>query len=541
MTDRERKIEYLLTALAAAAILAYLVVFGLIDFCGFARLATADMYEDTLVARLMWEEKSLFPRSFLFGNQVYVAATPVLAALFYGLTGSMNGAMCLATLCLSLLLLAAMVWMLRPFVKKTSLLFAVPLVFLASFFGPYPVSREDGQQLFFAMCSFYACYLLCFFVVLGDYARARESGERRLPALILSLFLCFCMGMQSLRQTCVLILPLLCLEGLSALQSLRRGQGLLPEEKRAPRVRVLLYTAANLAGVVVIKLLPVRMHTIYSGASIFSGASAGEKFRDLHKALITVSGYDYTREGPDRLFYILMFVSLMGLVFAAVWLLLRRGGGQRVTAIRCFWLVALLGCLSVVAASFFTSVQLRPIYLFLFYTLPALSLALIAEKAGPKLTAGLTAFFCVLAAANLFVSYRSDLTRALDTAPTYEQELCDWAVENGYELVYGAQSSTAPYVAVRSDGKLTAGCWEDEVIFKLSPHINIRDIYSLADYKRAIFVFLPSELEAMETETEANGTEMTLRGVYGDWYVYTASNQLLYPITETIDFRPEYN
>ena len=76
MTDRQRKTEYVLTALAALLILAYLAVFGLIGFRGFAHLATADMYEDTLVARLMWEEKSLFPRSFLFGNQVYVAATP---------------------------------------------------------------------------------------------------------------------------------------------------------------------------------------------------------------------------------------------------------------------------------------------------------------------------------------------------------------------------------------------------------------------------------------------------------------------------------
>ena len=96
-------------------------------------------------------------------------------------------------------------------------------------------------------------------------------------------------------------------------------------------------------------------------------------------------------------------------------------------------------------------------------------------------------------------------------------------------------------MALSTDGALTAGCWEDEVIFKLSPHINIRDVYLLSDYERAIFVFLPTELEAMQTETEANGTEMTFRGQFGDWQVYTASKQLMYPITETIDFKPEYN
>ncbi len=540
MTDRQRKTEYVLTALAALLILAYLAVFGLIGFRGFAHLATADMYEDTLVARLMWEEKSLFPKSFLFGNQVYVAATPVLAALFYGLTGSMNRGMVLASVCMSLLLLWSMDWMLRPFLRRRSLRLMALLAFLAVFYGPDPVTREDGQQLFCAMCSFYACYLICFFVVLGDYARARTGGGGR-ASLVLSLLLCFCMGMQSLRQTCVLILPLLGFEALSALGSLRKGRGLFPAERRPLLRRVLLYTAANLAGLAVIRLLPVRMHTIYRGASVFSGASLGGKFRELHKALVTVSGYDYTREGAYRLFYILMFLFMTGLVLAALWLLLRRGKALSGSALRVFWLIALLGCLCVVAASFFTSVQLRPIYLFLYYILPALSLALIAERAGPKLTGVLCAGLCVLAAANLFFSYRGDVERALDTSPTYEQEICDWAVENGYELVYGAQSSTAPYVAVRSDGALTAGCWEDEVIFKLSPHINIRDVYSLADYERAIFVFLPSELEAMRTETEANGTEMTFCGQFGDWQVYTSSKQLMYPITETIDFKPEYN
>ena len=64
---------------------------------------------------------------------------------------------------------------------------------------------------------------------------------------------------------------------------------------------------------------------------------------------------------------------------------------------------------------------------------------------------------------------------------------------------------------------------------------------TIPDYERAIFVFLPSELEAMQTETEANGTEMTFCGQFGDWQVYTSSKQLMYPITETIDFKPEYN
>ena len=542
MPDRQRKTEYLFTALIVLVILAYLVVFTLIDFRGFARLCTSDMYEDTLVARLMWEQKTLFPKNYLFGNQFYVAATPVLSALFYGLTGSMNRAMAWATLCMSVFLLLSMEWMLRPYIRRSSIRAAALLVFMASIFGPYSVFREDGQQLFFAMCSFYACYLICFFVVLGDYARARESEALRLPALLLSLFLCFCTGMQSLRQTCVLILPLLCYEGLAALYRLSKKQPLYPAGRRMRLRRVLGYTAANLAGLVFIRLLPVRRHEIYGGASIFSGASLSEKFRDLRTALITVTGYEATRNGESRVFFILMFLALTLLVLCAVYLFLRKRRGAK--GVGCFWLVAALGCLAVIAASFFTSVQLRPIYLFLYYALPALSLALIAERARPKLLAGLAAFFCVLSAANLYFSYQDDLRIALSDELTPARQIADWAVENGYELVYGNQSMSAPDVAAYSDGKLIAGCWQDDFLFKISPHINIRDVYHIADYERAVFVFFEKEVPGMLAETSANGTEMTLRGQYDYYSVYTASQQCLWPVTELIDYAerfPEYN
>ena len=543
MSEKQRKREYLWTALIWLMILAYLAVFTLIDFRGFANLATSDMYEDTLVARLMWEQKTLFPKNYLFGNQLYVAATPVLAALFYGLTGSMNRGMAWATLCMSGFLLAAMVWMLRACVKRPSLRAASVLVFLASIFGPFSVFREEGQQLFFAMCSFYACYLICFFVVLGDYARAGQSQALRPGALILAGLLCFALGIQSLRQTCVLILPLLAFEALGALPRLMKKQPLCPVGERMRLWRVPAYTAANALGLIVARLLPVRRHEIFEGASVFSGASVVEKLRDVQTALITVTGYEVTKQPEHRLFFIALFLALTLLVLAAAVLLLRRREYRHHTAAG-FWLVALLGCLAVIAASFVTTVRLRPIYLFLWYTLPALSLALLGERLRPRLRAALVTVLCVLAAANLYFSYHDDLRIALKEEPSPARQISDWAVENGYELVYGNQSTCAPYVAVCSDGALIAGCWRDDYPFKVSPHINIRDIYHIEDYARAIFVFQEQEAPAMLAEQAANGAEMTFHGRYGPYVVYTASQQCLWPVTELIDYAekyPEYN
>ena len=167
-----------ISILILLSLLCYLFCFGIINFLGFERFCTTDMYEDTLVARLIWEQKSLFPDNYLFGNQFYVIATPVLAALFYGITGSMNLAMGLATTVMSLLVLLALNWMIKPFVKKAELRCCSLLLMLAASFGPNTIIREDGQ-LFFVMCSFYACYLITFFFLLGDYTRARENEALR--------------------------------------------------------------------------------------------------------------------------------------------------------------------------------------------------------------------------------------------------------------------------------------------------------------------------------------------------------------------------
>ncbi len=538
--DKKGKTEYLLTGWIVLVLLAYFVLFTWVNFRGFARLALADMYEDTLAARLMWEAKSLFPKRFLFGNQFYVIATPVCAALFYGLTGSMNLSMALATTVMSVLTLLAMDWMLRPVLKTPWKRAAALLAFVGLLFGPGSVRREDGPQLFFLMCSYYACYVITGFVVMGDYARARVSGARRLPALALAAFLCFCTGMQSLRQTCITILPILGFELFGVLRRISHRATLFPKEYRPVLRRVGVYTAANLLGILFIKLLHPRQHTIYSGASLFSGSSLKEELAETRRALVAVTGFEYAVGKYDPIFFFLMFTFCLLLILSTGWILLR-SRKQSAGAGACFWLLSVIACLAVIAASFFTSVSLRAIYLYPWYFLPALSYAILAERLRPGQFRALTLVISLLAAANLYFSYHIDISEMRRDTPADSELVCQYAMDHGYRYVYGCSSFSAPQVAVHSDGALIAGCWEDECIFKVSPHINIRDIYYLADYKDAIFVFLPIEMEAALTETGANGTELTFHGQFGHYLVYTSSKQLLYPISEAINWNPEYN
>lgn len=165
---------------------------------------------------------------------------------------------------------------------------------------------------------------------------------------------------------------------------------------------------------------------------------------------------------------------------------------------------------------------------------------LIARRVRPGLLYILTGVLLVLTAANLYFSYREDVAAINDPRETASEAVCRYALENGYELVYGTHASTAPNIAVCSDGKLIAGCWDGDVIFKVSPHINIRDVYHFRDYERGIYVFLDYELKAALYEAEAANTTLTFRGQFGPYYVYTSSFQLLYPVSDNVDYNPRW-
>lgn len=524
----EMKIDRLLAVLAVLVLLGFFAVFAVINFAGFARFAVTDMYEDSLIAKLIWDQKSLFPEGYVFGNQFYVFATPVLAALFYGVTGSLNTGMALATALMSALILLSFVWLLRPFVKDRLALLGALLVLVSGVFVPHAVFAETGQ-LFFLMCSFYACYLINVFVVFGDYARSlSDSSPRPLP-LALSLILSFCTGMHSLRQTCVLILPLLAFEFLRAIVRRVRSGHFFPVGCRMPLLRVLCYTAANLLGRLFMSLLNVPCQTIYHGQSVLDGASLLGKLWACWAAWRSVSGLDTVTNSPHPVYLLLYCFFLLVLVWAAVLVLrsLKRGPG----ALGACWLLCVVSLAAVAAASVVTSVQLRDIYLFMYFPLLAFSFAIVFSAIRPRVRRVLTLLLCLLAVGNLYLSYGSDAALALSEEPTPAQQVCELALDGGYEYIYGSHDHAAPSVALWSDGKLIAGTWQDEVIFKVTPYLNIQNIYSLDDYSKAIFVFLPNELESARIETEGNGAELTVLGVFGQYTVCSSSKQLLYPLT----------
>ena len=537
MTDTlNEKQERTFSLIIILVLLAYFAVFAIVNFAGFAYFCNADMYEDTLVARLMWEQKTLFPANYIFGNQYYVIATPVFAALFYGLTGSMNTAMALATTLMSLLIVLSLGWMIKPYIKSRSTQLAVLLAFAAAVYVPHILEADEGQ-LFFVMASYYACYLITFFFLAGDYVRARTDSSLRPAALAVSLVLAFCTGMQSLRQTCVSILPILAVEFISALRRLLAREKLWPKGRRMPLCRALGYTAANIGGVLLMKLLGVPNQSIYSDTSVLDGTGLNGKLWRFIAASRTVSGFECVKNHGG--FFVLMFVFFTALLIAAAVILLCKVNAAP-EGISAYWWLSVMSLLAVIAASFFTTVKLRAIYLFIYYPLLALSAAIVLERAAPKLRRALLIALCVLSAGNLYFSYGEDLRGALSEEKLVSEQICDYAVDNGYELLYGNISYLTPGAAAYSDGKLIAGCWENDTIFHAIPYLNTRDIYRSTDYSRALFVFYKYEVDAAYSEAAGSGAVLTERTRIGDYVLCTSSQQLMYPTTDIIELYVSY-
>ena len=522
LPSERAKTEKELSALAILVMACYFAVFAVINFKCFARFCEQDMYADTLVAMMMWEQKSLFPLGYVFGNQLYVVATPVLAALFYGFTGSPNTAMALATTVMSALIMLSFFWLLRPDLKRSLSLSCAALMLVACAFGDKLANQEMGQLLFL-LCSYYACYLITLFVVLGDYMRSvTEPGLRPLP-LVLSLLLCFATGMQSLRQTCIMVLPILAFEGLQLLLGFRAQGRAAFQERKMPLLRTLAYAGANVAGLLFVKLFSVHQYTIFDSAP----AGLSQRLSDIYVAFRDVAGFGWA--GPEHPFFTLLLAFQLALLFGALALQLRHI--RRRSALSDLWWLLLTGIAAVTAAALVTSLRIRAVYLFMYYPLLALSAALVLEQARPHLRRTMALALCLLSLVNLYCSYIPSVRSALAPQENPQEQISQWAVENGYELVYGNHTAVAPGIAAYSDGALVAGCWDEEIMFKAKPYLNIQNIYSLEDVERAIFVFTPGELDYAHEAAMNAGAELRFHGQYGELSVYTSTVQLMYPRT----------
>ena len=247
--------QHLIFALGTGVfVLAYLWA----NFCN-PQVFNLDMYSDAQVAKLMWEEKTLFPENWVFGNQYYVVATPVLSALFYGLCGDSIMAMGFASTSMMLIQFALFLWLVKPYVGKKAMLAGLFAFGGAVILGTSLCNSTMGMQLLYTMASYYACYMIGVLLVLGIYLRLRSGEKVNKLMPVLAVFMCFCLGIQSLRETLVLIVPLVAVEIL---------QIIFARKPAKTTAFVTVLAISNVLGLAVAKVVPAVSNKSISGFAL---------------------------------------------------------------------------------------------------------------------------------------------------------------------------------------------------------------------------------------------------------------------------------
>lgn len=493
-----------------------------------------DIYNDINYAKEAWKAKSLFPKDWIFGNQTYVVATPVLAAWFYGITGNGFTAMAIASSIMTVLTLLTYDWMTRTLFsyneRTAGFLFMIGFLLLKA----HVATSQQGIQAFFTMASYYACYLINAFIVYGCYVRIRQgkfTGKHIIPAII-GVALSFGTGMQSLRQTAVMALPLVACEVLLIIIYSAK-------DKRFAISYSTLFSAivfiANIAGLVAMRFIEINQNSIYGTTAFVS--SFKDFFRKLFLNMESVAltfGLD-ALELRVRLVASIPFllIILIGFILCVKDYIKNKCNEQG-----RFVLVMLLtlGCVSVFAAGVLTDVVNRALYYFMIYPLLAVCVSYIIVKFEKKRDV-LFAVVAVFAAGMIIFRTAGaveEIKAGKDKNSTAHQ-IANYMLDNGYDTIYSVFGLSgvmdgAENVVVASGDKIHLVQFKNVDSSKpMKPveYLCVKDGYKQWDNSKSLYLLRDHELPKVKKIAEKYDVTMAEKARFGDGlYLYSMSENI---------------
>ena len=503
----------------------------------FEMFCDTDMYLDTLVAKLMWEQKTLFPENWIFGNQYYVVATPVLCAIIYGFIGDLNLAMGIASSLMAVFVIISYMWMIWPFItKKTNGLVGVVALFACLICAePY---KDYMSQLFFVMCSYYACYLTTAFLVWGQYIRINEKiAQRRIESIMIigiCLFLSFCTGMQSIRQTIVMVLPLCMLEGVQCICRIIRKQKVCTW----PFGFVIAITVVNICGIIFIKKLNIPQHVIYGELKLVDTvADIKTNIHSIWLALRSLIGIGETTSrwilGIHGIVCVVILIAIL-LVLVSICKGKKHANGLSVLILLC----ACSFCV-VIGGKLISSMALRTVYLFIWYPLASLCIIYLFECCNGKWYRYGIVAFALLSLKSYDVSYGYIDNAIVEQDAKFQESfhMVEWMEKNGYDVVYGGWD-LASDIAAASNGAVIATCWpyeSKENIFAIAPWIVNTDTLKGQSNENAVYIVRNENEEYLITKAKEMGVKIHREKICTAYTVYTADELLVYADEHILD------
>lgn len=288
-------------------------------------------------------------------------------------------------------------------------------------------------------------------------------------------------------------------------------------------IRAASYAIANMVGIAAIKQFPVSHASMYGDMEPVASSQLRQRIPAVWTAIREITALDYAFH-PDYSPWFTVFCFFLLAVFfsgAVLWFARIR---RQESALELCWLLCLVGIFGVCLSSVLFDVALRGIYIFMWYPLVAFSGLILFQKLSftPKCIGVILA--CILSLGSLYYGYLPYAGMALWKGPSDAERMCEWALEEGYETVYGNWLSS-PRVAVHSDGEMEAGYWWD-------PYTPMRFLYSTDIFDenrndRAIYIFTPNDEEECLRIASERGVTMTLVAEFGEYRAYTSPEPLM--------------
>ena len=533
-TKEKRKSEQIFSVILTVLLLAFLGLVFYVNLSCNPEYYDGDIYADIEYAKQAWKAKSLFPQNWVFGNQTYVVATPALAAIIYGIINNAVLAMGIASCIMTVLLVLTYDWMLKSIYsyneRTAGFLSMAGLILIKD----HIATGVRGAQLFFTMASYYSCYVITAFVVFGCYIRIRQRrfSAKHVAMAVIGVALSFGTGMQSLRQTAVMALPLVACEVLLIIiYSVR--------DKKFTISSSALYSGivfvSNIAGLVAMKHIEINQNSIYgTTALVKSFKEFFEKFYYNIEYVVLTFGLDAlklrVRLAVSTVFLLIVLIGFI--------LCVKDYFKNKCVEQGRFVLVMLLtlGCVSVFAAGIFTDVVNRALYYFMIYPLLAVCVSYILVKCERQRTF-IFSFIAVFTAGMLVfraVGTVEEIKAGKDEKSTAHQ-IASYMLGNGYDTVYSVFGLSgimdgAENIIVASGDKLNLVQYkrvDRSKPMKPVEYLCVKDGYKRTDNEKSLYLLREWELPKVEKLAEKYGVTMTRKAQFGEGlYLYSMSENI---------------
>lgn len=512
----QKKSDLFFSILLTVVLLIFLGLIFYINLSCNPKFYDGDMHCDINYAKAAWEAKSIFPKNWVFGNQLYVFATPVLTALIYGITSDSLLSIGIASCIMTVLIVLSFNWMMKPLFTYNQRMCAF-LAMVAFIFSKSSITFGTcGAQLFFTLASYYAPYLISAFITFGSYIRLMNKNIKKsdIIILILSVISSLALGIQSSRQTAVMALPLVACETLNiVINSIKR--------KKLSFSKATIFTALifffNLVGLAISKILNIAQNHIYeeSTASLSPKAIIANAVDNMKCVLDVFYPYQFSRLLAIVLAYFLA-AFIVGIFIFGFIKLVKSGFEDKAdfSLILCF----VLGVMSVFAVGCLGFIKIRTIYYFMIFPLLAVTCAYFLKNVKHTAKPVYLIIACLCVGLSIYHFHEENKIIKENTAPNAEHyQISNYLLENNYNCIYSPFGKSTP-ITLASHDKISsvfvsAKQFNEEngsPIFAPINYLCIKDEYLKFDNENTLYYIIKDEIDSSLSESQKLGATATV-------------------------------